>query len=182
MATKLHFVHGGGDDALAYDKKIASRLQAQLGDAFEIEIPLIPGLEALDWPATARELGKVLGALPPSALVVAHSIGAAAVLKLLSEGTDASLKHLFLLAPPYQGKDGDWGDSDFGFVADFDAHLPKGLPITLFHSDDDDTIPVDSAHHYASVMPGAKVVIVHDYGHQFSGSLAFLAKAIKAAA
>lgn len=172
------FIHGGGDDAHAWDQKIVDRLQALLGPETPIAFPLIEGLEALEGAQVTGELGDVLRAMPKGAIVVAHSVGAAAVLKLLSSGADPKLAALFLLAPPYEGADGEWGETDFSFPADFARRLPKGLPVTLWHSDDDEDIPVDNAHRYAEKMPQAKIVIVHGYGHQFEGKLDFLAKAI----
>jgi pimeloyl-ACP methyl ester carboxylesterase len=178
-APPILFIHGGGDEARAYDQKIAERLGKVLGRA--VDIPLIAGLEALDWTATALELKTALDRLPPKAIVVAHSVGAAALVKLLADGLRPQLAHLFLLAPPYNGADGEWGDSDFTFPAAFAERLPRDLPITIYHSDDDDTIPVDNAHAYAEKLPRAKVVIVHGHDHQFTGKLDFLAKAIEAA-
>ncbi len=175
------FVHGGGDDAYRCDKEIVDRLQSDLGPDKPIDVPLIAGLEVLDWPAVASQLGTALEALPRGAIVVAHSLGAAAVLKLLSAGADPKLSQLFLLAPPYTGADGDWGDGDFALPTDFAMRLPRGLPITLWHSEDDETIPVESAHRYAAKLNAARVVIVHEYGHQFEGNLAFLADAIRKA-
>ena len=182
MSTNLLFVHGGGDAAYVWDSKIVERLQATLTSEVPITFPLFAGLEALDWAQTEKQLGDALRELPPGGSVVAHSVGGEAVLKLLAEGTAPKLTHLFLLAPPYEGADSEWGDTDFSFPADFPKHLPKGLPITLWHDEDDDIIPVESAHRYAEKLPHATVVIVHDYGHQFEGSLTFLAKAIRKAA
>ena len=179
--TEVLFVQGGGDDAYKYDKKIVDRLQKALGPELAIAFPYIEGLEKLDWAAVSTKLGDALQNLPKGSIVVAHSVGAAATIKLLSEGLDPKLAHLFVLAAPYNGADGEWGDSDFSFPADFAKHLPKGLPITLWHSEDDEVIPVESAHRYAEKLPAAKVVIVHDFGHQFAGKLDFLAKAIRGA-
>lgn len=179
--TTLLFVHGGGDDAYRWDKDMADRLQEALGPDLPLSVPLVQGLETLDWPSVASQLGAALGALPAGAVVIAHSVGAAAILKLLVEGIDPRLAHLFLLAPPYNGSDGEWGDSAFAFSDNFARRLPKSLPITLYHSDDDDIIPVESAHRYAEKMPAAKVVIVDGYGHQFTQSLTFLANAIRGA-
>ena len=144
--SPLLFDHGGGDAAYSWDKKLAVRLQTLLGSSRPLACPHLEGLETLDWRAVAGELGDALGALPPDAIVVAHSVGAAAMLKLLSSGVDPQLKHLFLLAPPYNGADGEWGDGGFGFAADFAKRLPKGLPITLYHSEDDEVIPVERAY------------------------------------
>lgn len=179
--TTLLFVHGGGDDAYRWDKDIADRLQESLGPDLPLSVPLIEGLETLDWPSVASQVSAALGALPVGAIVIAHSVGAAAMLKLLVEGVDPKLAHLFLLAPPYNGVDGEWGDSTFAFPANFAKHLPKNLPITLYHSDDDEIIPVESAHRYAEKVPAAKVVILDGFGHQFTQPLTFLANAIRGA-
>jgi uncharacterized protein len=175
------FVHGGGDDAYSYDKKIVDRLQKAVGNDTAVTFPRIAGLEALDWEHVKTRLGKTLRELPPGAIVVGHSVGGAAMLKLLSEGIDPKLGHLLLLAPPYNGADGEWGDSDFAFPADFVRALPKGLPITLWHSEDDEVIPVASAHRYRNKLPSADIHLLKGYGHQFTKSLGFLAEAITGA-
>jgi pimeloyl-ACP methyl ester carboxylesterase len=175
------FVHGGGDEAHAYDAKIVDRLQREPGAGNPIRFPLIEGLEALDWAAVESELGGLLQALAPGAIVIGHSVGGASTLKLLSGGLDPHIAHLFLLAPPCNGADGEWGDDDFAFPADFAERLPTDLRITLWHSADDEVIGVDSAHRYAEKLPRAKVVLLDGYGHQFTGSLQFLAEAIHGA-
>jgi len=181
VSGALMFVHGGGDEAYKYDKQIVDRLQAALGSEMPIAFPFIKGLETLDWPAASAELGDALRTLPAGAIVVAHSVGASAVLKLLAGGIDPRLAHLFLLAPPYNGADGEWGDDDFSFPADFARSLPRDLPITLWHSRDDDIIRVANAERYRQKLSQAQIILVDGYGHQFEGSLAFLADAIRGA-
>jgi hypothetical protein len=175
------FVHGGGDDAYRWDRKLADRLQEALGTTPQLEVPKFDGLEELDWAATKRDLGEALRALPDGAIVVAHSVGASAILKLLAEGLDPKLRHLFLLAPPYNGADGEWGAHDFALPADFARHLPKDLPVTLWHSRDDEIIPVASAERYRQKLSPGEVILLDGYGHQFEGPLAFLADAIHGA-
>jgi len=176
--TALLFVHGGGDDAYRHDKDIVDRLQPLLGAGMRIDFPRIVGLEGLDWDAVAHDLGNTLRDLPQGSVVIAHSVGASAVVKLLVEGARPRLAHLFLLAPPYNGTDSEWGDTDFAFPADLAAHLPRGLPITLYHSDDDEIISASNAKRYAAKIPEAETVIRHGGGHQFRGDLHFLAEAI----
>jgi pimeloyl-ACP methyl ester carboxylesterase len=181
VSTPILFIHGGGDEAYDYDRKIADRLQQALGPGYLLTSPHIRALETLDWPKVDAQLGNALDQLPAGAVVVAHSVGAAAVLKLLSAGRDPRLKHLFLLAPPYNGADGEWGDDDFAFPADFARRLPRGLPITLWHSRDDEIIPVASAERYRQKLTQAQIILLDGYGHQFTGSLAFVADAIRGA-
>lgn len=178
MTAPVLFVHGGGDEAYDYDRKIADRLKQALGPHRPIAVPHIPGLESLDWPATAAQLGAALDAVPAGAVIVAHSVGASAVLKLLSEGRDPRLAHLVLLAPPYNGADGEWGDDDFAFPANFASHLPRHLEITIWHSRDDEIIPVANAERYRQKLTRARIILLDGYGHQFEGPLGFLADAI----
>jgi pimeloyl-ACP methyl ester carboxylesterase len=175
------FVHGGGEDSYAWDKKIVDRLQPELGADLPVSFPLIEGLEKLDTDAIISELGSQLRGLPPGAIVVGHSAGGAAVIELLAEGLDPKLRHLFLLATPYTAADGEWGDEESAMPADFAGRLPETLPITIWHSKDDEFISPDSARRYAEKLPAAKVHFLDGYGHQFTKSLSFLADAIRRA-
>lgn len=177
----LLFIHGGGDEAYDYDRRIVGRLRQVLGPAPPVIFPHIPALEALDWPKVEAELGGRLDKLPAGVIAVGHSVGAAALLKLLSEGRDPGLRHLLLLAPPYNGADGEWGGDAFAFPADFAAQLPRDLPITLWHSRDDEVIPVANAERYRQKLTRARIILLEGYGHQFTGPLSFLADAIHGA-
>jgi predicted alpha/beta hydrolase family esterase len=179
--AKILFVHGGGDDAYSSDKTMAERLEALLGPDETLDRPHFKPLEQLDWPGVAKEVGAALRALPAGSIVVAHSLGASAAMKLLAEGVDPRLAHLFMLAAPYEGQDGEWPEEDFAFEEGFEAKLPKKLPITICHSEDDEVMPVSHAHQYAAKLPKANLVIVDGYGHEFTGPLDFLAEAIRKA-
>jgi pimeloyl-ACP methyl ester carboxylesterase len=180
-APETLFLHGGGDQAYACDRAIVDRLRHELGPDMPIRYPHIEGLEALDWPAVESQLGDVLRALPAGSIVVAHSLGASAMLKLLSGGLDPKLRHLFLLAAPYNGTDGEWGDGAFAFPVDFARHLPGSLPITLWHGRDDEIMPAAHAERYRRKLSRAQVILLDGHGHQFEGSLKFLADAIRGA-
>lgn len=178
MSTQVLFVHGGGDEAYAYDGKIVDRLRQVLGAPTPIVFPHFSGLEALDWPSAEAQLDAALDQLSPGDVVLAHSVGASALLKLLAAGRDPRLAQLLLLAPPYNGADGEWGDDDFAFPASFASRLPRALAITLWHSRDDEIIPVASAERYRQKLTRARVILLDGYGHQFEGPLGFLADAI----
>jgi len=71
------FIHGGGDNAYRYDS------------------------ERIDWEQTSAELSHQLINLAARGTVIAHSVGAAAVLKKLSASDEYNVRDLFRLAPPY---------------------------------------------------------------------------------
>ena len=133
----LLFVQGGGDDAHQWDKDIVERLQEALGKTPRIKFPKIDGLETLEWTRTQRELRAAVKDLSGRSVIVAHSVGASAMLKLLVEGADISLKHLFLLAPPYEGADGEWGEGDFSIPADFAKRVRKLGRLVVAHVNSD---------------------------------------------
>jgi pimeloyl-ACP methyl ester carboxylesterase len=87
----------------------------------------------------------------------------------LSEGAETPrIGALFLIATPYKGKDGEWGGDDFAIDADFADRLAEYGEIRLYHSEDDEFVPVDHVRRYGSKLPQAKVSILNGYGHQFS--------------
>jgi uncharacterized protein len=173
------FIHGGGYGAHRLDAEIARRLSRALGPKISMGYPHIPGLEDLDWAATSRQLSRELGS--NSSAVVAHSVGGAAVLKLLSSASYGSIDNLFLLAPPYKAEDSHWGIDEFTFPNNFADRLGKRLRVTIYHSDDDNIIPVMDALVYQRKLRSAKVSLLRGYGHQFIGSLHFLAADIRCA-
>lgn len=172
------FVHGGGDDAFRFDSEIVTRLREAIGPSLRVEYPRIAGLERIEWPPVFADLSERLSALPPDACVVAHSAGGVAMLKILSGLLKPPIRNLFLLATPYKAEDSHWGIDDFTFPSDFPDCLDQNVNVTIYHSKDDTTIPVEDAILYQRKMPKARVRLLDGYGHQFTGSLDFLASDI----
>jgi predicted alpha/beta hydrolase family esterase len=163
------FIHGGGDGAFSFDSDLVSRLRDALGDAQAIEYPHIEGLEQIEWQQAHSQLTESLCSSPQRTAVVAHSIGAAAVLKLLVNRECNHVANAFLLAPPYKAADSHWGIDDFTFPIDFASCLPRDTAIAIYHSNDDDIIPVSDALAYCEKLAAAKVSLFRTGGHQFTG-------------
>jgi uncharacterized protein len=130
------------------------------------------GLEQLDhfdWNVTRKELEGALENLAEDGQVIGHSLGGAAMLKLLSEhGEMLRINGLFLVAMPYICRDGEWTTDDFAIDNDFAERLPDCGDIHLYHSRDDETVPVNHVHLYAEKLKQATVTVVDGYGHQFA--------------
>lgn len=170
------FIHGGGDNAYAIDRDIVSALGTALWNEVTIDYPRVNGLERIDWPATRAELKQVFSRSQEPQVVVAHSIGATAILKLLTTGEPLSISKAFLLAPPYKGEDSHWGIDAFTLPKDFANHLPRELQIAIYHGNEDSIIPVSDARCYRDRMPMATVSVLDGCGHQFDGALDGIAK------
>lgn len=177
----ISFVHGGGDDAYAFDLDIVHRLRHALGPEPPIAYTRIAGLEQIEWTPTVRDLSERFANLARATTVVAHSLGGAAVLKTLSTLDIPLIKNLFLLAPPYKAGDSHWGVDDFTFSDEFACSLHPSLSVTIYYSRDDDIIPFHDATLYQEKLPSAQVRLLDGYGHQFSGPLDFLADDIRSA-
>lgn len=175
------FIHGGGDNAHRADREIVRALRGVLGTDVTVDYPYIPGLEEIEWAAISGQLSEQFANLTEGSIVVAHSLGGAAALKVLSSNGRRCIASLFLLAPPYKAEDGEWPNDDFTLPNDFAEHLPSDLTITICHSGDDEIIPVSDARRYGEKLPAATICVLSGYGHQFNGSLEFLARDIRAA-
>ena len=163
--TTILFIQGGAEGAYSEDMPFVADLQSALR-AEVIAYPAMPGLERLDWPEARQNILAALEELLPGTSVIAHSLGASGVLKVLSEeGRSFGINGLFLLATPYVLSDGEWGDQPFSFDADFADRLPDVGPITLYHSRDDQFIPFSHLGLWGARTHGAKLVAVDGHGH-----------------
>lgn len=170
--VKILVVHGGGEGSYCYDAPLANFVRGQLDDQTQVAYPKFKGLEQLDqfdWNIIRKELEGALENLADDGQVIGHSLGGAAILKLLSEEHKARrINGLFLVAVPYICKDGAWAMDDFAIENDFATCLPDCGDIHLYHSSDDEIVPVDHVHLYAEKLKQASVTVVDGYGHQFS--------------
>lgn len=167
-ATTL-FVQGAGEGAYEEDRLLADYVRGLSDNPSDVAYPKIDGLERLDWPSTKMQLQAALTNLADGARIVAHSLGGAAILKLLSDGAEAPrLSGLYLVATPYKCRDGEWGTDDFALDNDFAERLPECGTIRLYHSRDDEFVPAEHVRRYGEKIAGAKVAVLDGYGHQFS--------------
>lgn len=171
MTTEVLFIQGAGDGAHVEDQALADYLQSALGSGFDVRYPRFQGLEDVDHAQWIREIHAAWKDLDNGAIVVAHSLGGAALLKFLSENTPrAAIRGLFLVAVPYKGKDGEWGTDDFAMATDFAATLPEVGPIVMYHSADDEWVPYSHLDRWAEKLPKATVRRFTDRGHSFAGT------------
>ena len=82
-----------------------------------------------------------------------------------------------MVAAPVVGE-GGWPDDDFTTPADLGARLPDGVPVHVFHGDDDDTAPPAHADLYARAIPRARVHRLPGRDHQLGNDLREVAAAI----
>lgn len=168
MSQQLVFVQGGGEGAYAEDHALADYLRQALGDQFEVLYPKFPGLESVDYPEWRTQAIDTLGALGDDAIIIAHSLGGPALLKVLAEDRPIhNCLALYLIAMPYKCIDGEWGTDDFAIANDFAENLPNIRHLVLYHSQDDEWVPFEHLALYAAKLPNATTVPLMDRGHSF---------------
>jgi len=179
MPKQVLFIQGGGEGAHAIDSDLAANLARRLGGEYEVRYPFMPNEAAPEYISWKTVILEELRALDDEALVVAHSVGGAVVVRLLAEaGPPKPLAGLFLVATPYIGV-GGWVIGGFETPADLEARMPKTLAIYLYHGTSDELVPFEHLELYARVLPRAHRRCLRDRDHQLNGELSEVVQDIR---
>lgn len=160
----LRFIHGAG--GYFDDRELADSLGAAVGAA--LDMPHIPE-DDMSFEAWAAPVRRMVAAMSPDDLVIAHSFGASVLLRVLAEEPRPVPASAVLLAMP------DWGPRG-GDIAEYAFSGPEPVQsMSLHHCRDDDVVPFRHLALNAALLPSARV---HEYpsgGHQFNGLAATIA-------
>jgi predicted alpha/beta hydrolase family esterase len=166
MTKHVLFLQGGGAGAYAEDAKLAAALQDALGSDYRVIYPAMPNEADPEYTAWQAQISKELAALEGKVILVGHSVGGAVLLRYLAEEhVKQPIAGIFIIAAPY------WG------AEDWQAALPKGVPLFLYHSRDDTIVPFAHQALWAKKL-GAAVIREVTGGHQLNNDLAAVAKDI----
>lgn len=176
---QLLFVQGGGKGAHdEWDNRLVASLQRELGDEFEIHYPRMPHEEEPSYARWKVALQRAIDGLPASAVLVAHSVGGAILLKVLTEhSAPRAFGAIVLLAAPYIGE-GGWAADELQFPRDLGARLPEGVPVHFFHGLADETAPPSHVGLYAHAVPQAFIHRLPGRDHQLDNDLSEVAAVI----
>ena len=180
MQRQLLFIQGGGADAYAWDRKLVDSLTHSLGPDYESRYPRMPNEDDPDEARWKAVIMQEFAALDDGAILVGHSIGGTILVDLLAEQPPARPPGaLVLLAAPFVGE-GGWPADGFETRRDLGEKLPPGMPVHLFHGEEDETAPPGHASLYARVVPQARLHLLPGRDHQLGNDLGEVAAAIRA--
>jgi predicted alpha/beta hydrolase family esterase len=179
MQKQVLFIQGAGEGANEEDEKLAVSLQAALGTEYHVLYPKLPNEEDPEDEAWIAQISKELASVDNNVILVGHSAGGAVLLKyLLKEYVDQPIAGVFLISIPFWGPE-DEEDDIYTLREGFASQLPKGVPIFLYHSRDDEWVPFAHLAMYAERIPQATIHEFDGRGHQFNNDLSEVAGDIK---
>ena len=178
MRSGVLFVHGGGEGAYEEDRKLVASLQHALGTGYDVLSPKMPEEDRPVYQAWKERIANELVTLEGEVILVGHSLGGSVLLKYLSEEVEKPVAGLFLVATPYWCVE-DWEVDEYALREDFASKIPRGMPVFLYHSRDDEVVPFAHAALYAEKLPRATVREFDGRGHQFGDDLSEVARDIK---
>lgn len=180
-AVDVVFLHGAGAGAHDEDAVLAESLARHLGDACSVAFPRLPEDdpdESLWLRAIDRAIDDAIAAASAPVVLVGHSIGGYLLLKHLSTRSTTPVAAICLIAAPFPGADPAWTFDGFALPDDLDRLLPPAVPVLLYASEDDETVPFAHRDRYAAAIPRA-IARTTTGGHQLGGDLRVVADDIR---
>jgi predicted alpha/beta hydrolase family esterase len=134
---------------------------------FEVIAPELPNPEEPDRDLWTKTLLEAVGTLDENDIIVGHSLGGAAALRLLESAEARTTPHAcVLISTPWMIKD----DKFRGFFLtelDHDVLMWRASKYVVIHAKDDQVIPVNHAERYAQVFHAD--LITPETGGHFDG-------------
>ena len=177
--TCVLFIQGGGKGAHREDALLADSLKAALGSEFEVHYPKMPAEADPSTDSWNHKISSELSNAHGKVILVAHSVGASIVLKLLAErAIQRHIDGLFLLAAPSWDEQ-DWNFDDLKLPLDVAEKLSGIRRIYFYHCRDDDVVPFAHLALHAARLPRAIIRAADSGGHQFDNDLSSVARDIR---
>lgn len=180
MKEEILFIHSAGPQGYHEGSHyLVTYLQKNLGPAYEILFPEMPDPENPHYKSWRRTLHGVFASIADDLILVGHSLGASVLLKYLSEEkVERKIKGLFLIGAMHWGKE-EWEVEEYVLNKNFSARLEDIPNIFLYHSKDDEVVPITHLHYYAEKLPKAITRELTNRGHLFGRGFPELVEDIK---
>ncbi|MDN7228126.1 alpha/beta hydrolase [Planococcus liqunii] len=181
MKKQILFVHSAGpQNETQGSSGLIRYLEKELGGEVELRHPAMPDPENPVYADWERQIIEGFTDLREDAILIGHSLGGSALLKLLSEEKmEPRISALLLIASPVWGMNTDWDKEDFLLAPGFSSKLPENLDIFLFYSAHDNVVAFKHGAKYAELLPSARLKQIPGNSHLFENGLPELVEEIK---
>lgn len=179
MSKQILFIQGGGNNGYEADIALVASLRKALGEDYDINYPKLQSDESASDFGWCRQIGEYIAAAKDNFILAGHSLGAAMVLKYLSENVvGKKIKGLFLLAAPFWSGDEDW-KKGLKLSENFAEKLDKTIPLFFYHCKDDEEVPFSHFMLYRKYIAYANFQEIKSGGHRLNNDLLVVAQDIK---
>jgi len=180
MKKDVVFIHSAGPQGHHEGSDyLVTYLRQTLGPGYRILFPEMPDPENPHYKTWKGKLKKELATVDGGLILIGHSLGASVLLKYLAEETQQrSIAGLFLVGAVYWGKEG-WEVEEYILHEGFSSKLLHIPQIFLYHSIDDEVVPVAHVRYFAEELPNVLVREFDCSGHLFGKGLPELVEDIK---
>ncbi len=180
MAKQVLLIHGAGEGAHKEDAKLADSLRSELGPGHEVRYPAMPNEDEPNYNLWRREILRDVREMGAGVVLVGHSIGASVLIRMVADrGPWSAIAGVVLIAGPFWHDDEFWRWDEVALPPDAAAHYPAGVPLFLYHGDEDEIVPVSHLDLYAKVFPQATVRRLPGRNHQLNDDMTEVARDIK---
>lgn len=178
--TDVLFIQGAGEGVHEeWDLALVESLRRALGPGYDVRYPTMPNEADPSLATWKPTVEKELAALRRGAVAVGHSVGGTILIHVLTESAAAtSLGAIVLIAAPFIGE-GGWTSEEIDRRPDLATRLPSGVPVLLYHGEDDAIVPVAHVDLYARTIPWARVRRLAGRDHQLGNDLSPVARDIR---
>jgi predicted alpha/beta hydrolase family esterase len=183
MKTTVLVIHGGNTyntyeeyinnlssktvdlDRLRYGVGWKDTITGDLGDDYDVFLPSMPNSSNAQYNEWKIWFEKVMAAMPQKLILVGHSMGGIFLAKYLSENTiNNEILALFLVAAPYTSTPEE-NLASFELGNNVSSLNNASENIVLYHSQDDEVVPIAGLNEYQKQLPNAEAVTFNDRGH-----------------
>ena len=158
-----------------------NELQDQIGSEFVVYTPQMPNKQNAQYADWKILFEKVINQLDNRLVLVAHSLGAAFILKFLSENSlSIEIKRIYLLGAPFDGE----GMGSEKLNTFLQPHWPGKLEqieekLCFYHSTDDFAVPYRHFEDFRRMFPKASFRKFEDRNHFLQPEVPELVQDIK---
>ncbi|MET0338415.1 MAG: alpha/beta fold hydrolase [Caulobacter sp.] len=180
MTKQVLLIHGAGEGAYEADAKLAAALRRKLGQSFEVRYPAMPNQEEPNFEAWKCLIEHEVRAIGRRVILVGHSIGGSVIIKIATEGDlQGSVAGLFLVAAPFWHDHPVWRWDEVALSSDATERYPRGVPLFLYHGQEDEVVPVSHVDLYAKALPQAVRRCLSGRNHQLNEDMTEVARDIE---
>jgi predicted alpha/beta hydrolase family esterase len=175
------FIQGAGSaGAHEEDRALADSLSEHLGGNYRVRYPLMPNEAEPDFVAWRQTIEAEMAEIGAPAFLVGHSIGASVLARIFSSDNPIArtCRGLFLASAPFWHDDAFWRWDECALPQDASSHFPAGLPVHLYHGEDDPFVPFAHMALYGAMLPQAVQHPLAGRDHQLNEDFSEIARDI----